>query len=496
MATLVTRGFDPAALLARLSLVPRGITADSRLVRPGEVFAAYRGHAADGRMFIPDAIAHGADAVLWDAFGFRWNPAWDVANLAVDDLRSNLGAIASYIYAAPSRSLWVAGVTGTNGKTSCSHWIAQCFDACGRRAGIIGTLGNGLVGALHPSTHTTPDAALVHATLAEMRDAGASAVAMEVSSHALDQGRVNGVEFDVALFTNLTRDHLDYHGTMAAYGTAKARLFAWPGLESRVINADDPFGQSLAEAARGRRQSVLTYGLVNADIVATAVGNTQAGIRMAVETPWGRGEVAARVAGAFNASNMLGVLGVLLASGVALDDALGALAQITAPPGRMQRIGGGFVPLVVVDYAHSPDALEKVLTALRPTVVDVGELVCVFGCGGDRDAGKRPDMGRIAALLADRVVVTSDNPRGEDPASIAEAIVRGLRETGRSRWTLELDRGAAIRDAIASAHGGDVVLIAGKGHEDYQESKGVRTHFSDAEVASAALAEWTSRERA
>ena len=496
MATLVTRGFDPAALLARLSLVPRGITADSRTVRPGEVFAAYRGHAADGRMFIPDAIAHGADAVLWDAFGFRWNPAWDVANLAVDDLRSNLGAIASYIYAAPSRSLWVAGVTGTNGKTSCSHWIAQCFDACGRRAGIIGTLGNGLVGALHPSTQTTPDAALVHATLAEMRDAGASAVAMEVSSHALDQGRVNGVEFDVALFTKLTRDHLDYHGTMAAYGTAKARLFAWPSLESRVINVDDPFGQSLAEAARGRGQSVLTYGLVNADIVATAVGNTQAGIRMAVETPWGRGEVAARVAGAFNAPNMLGVLGVLLASGVALDDALGALAQITAPPGRMQRIGGGFAPLVVVDYAHSPDALEKVLTALRPTVVDDGELVCVFGCGGDRDAGKRPDMGRIAALLADRVVVTSDNPRREDPASIAEAIVRGIRETGRFRWTLELDRGMAIREAIASAHGGDVVLIAGKGHEDYQESKGVRTHFSDAEVASAALAEWTSRERA
>ena len=491
MATLITPGFDPAALIARLALSPRGITADSRLVSPGKVFAAYRGQAADGRAFIPDAIARGADAVLWDAFGFRWNPAWDVANLAVDDLRANLGAIADYIYGRPSRSLWIAGVTGTNGKTSCSHWIAQCLDACGRRAGIIGTLGNGLVGAMSPSTHTTPDAALVHATLAAMRDAGASAVAMEVSSHALDQGRVNGVEFDVALFTNLTRDHLDYHGTMAAYGTAKARLFTWPGLESRVINVDDPFGQSLAEAARGRRQSVLTYGLVNADIVAAAIGNTQAGIRMAVDTPWGSGEVAAQVAGTFNASNMLGVLGVLLAGDISLDDALGALAQITAPPGRMQRFGGGFAPLVVVDYAHSPDALEKALTALRPAVVDGGELICVFGCGGDRDAGKRPDMGRIAALLADRVVVTCDNPRGEDPASIAEAVVRGVRETGRSRWTLELDRGTAIREAIASARGGDVVLVAGKGHEDYQEAKGERTHFSDAEVATSALADWS-----
>ena len=496
MATVVTPGFDPAALLARLSPAPRGITADSRLVRPGDVFAAYRGQMADGRTFIPDAIARGADAVLWDAFGFRWNPGWEIANLAVDDLKTKLGAIASYVYGAPSRSMWIAGVTGTNGKTSCSHWIAQCFDACGRRAGIIGTLGNGLVGALHPSTHTTPDAALVHATLAAMRDAGARAIAMEVSSHALDQGRINGVEFDVALFTNLTRDHLDYHGTMAAYGTAKARLFAWPGLEARVINIDDPFGQNLAEAARGRRQSALTYGLVAADVVATAIDNTQAGIRMDVDTPWGSGEVAAQVAGTFNASNMLGVLGVLLTSGIALDDALGALARITAPPGRMQRFGGGFAPLVVVDYAHSPDALEKVLTALRPAVAEGGELVCVFGCGGDRDAGKRPDMGRIAARLADRTVVTSDNPRGEDPGAIADAIIRGIRDTGSARWTLELDRGAAIREAIATAEGGDVVLVAGKGHEDYQETKGARVHFSDAEVATAALAERTSKERA
>ena len=490
MATMLSPGFDPAALVTRLAVVPRGITADSRCVRAGDVFAAYRGQVADGRTFIDDAIARGAYAVVWDAFGFRWNPAWEVANLAVDDLKAKLGAIADLIYGSPSKSLWVAGVTGTNGKTSCAHWIAQCLDVCGRRAGIIGTLGNGLVGALEATTHTTPDAALVHATLAKMRDEGATAVVMEVSSHALDQGRVNAVEFDAALFTNLTRDHLDYHGTMSAYGTAKARLFAWPGLGLRVINVDDPFGQSLAEAARGRSQNVLTYGLVKADIVPTRIAITQAGIDMTIATPWGSGEVTTKVSGTFNASNILGVLGVVVGSGVGLDAALDALAHITAPPGRMQRLGGGFEPLVVVDYAHTPDALDKVLTALRPTVVEGGELICVFGCGGDRDAGKRPDMGRIAASLADRVVVTSDNPRGEDPATIAADVVRGVRGVGRSQWSLELDRAAAIHAAIASARGGDVVLVAGKGHEDYQERDGVRTHFSDAEVAAAALATW------
>jgi hypothetical protein len=259
------------------------------------------------------------------------------------------------------------------------------------------------------------------------------------------------------------------------------------GSRRRVVNVDDPFGQSLAEAARGRRQKVLTYGLVNADIVATAIANTRTDIRISIATPWearrdrkSRGRSARRT---------FGVLGVLLESGIALDDALAALAHITAPPGRMQRLGGGFEPLVVIDYAHSPDALEKVLTALRPAVVEGGELICVFGCGGDRDAGKRPDMGRIAARLADRIVVTSDNPRGEDPAAIAEAVVRGIREAGSVRWSLELDRGAAIREAIAAARGGDVVLVAGKGHEDYQETKACAIFHAAA--ATAALAGWT-----
>ena len=490
MATMLAREFDAAAIFTRLKATPRRITVDSRQVRAGDAFAAYRGQMADGRACIPDAIARGAGAVLWDPLGFQWNSAWKVPNVPVDDLKSRLGAIADLVYGSPSRSLWVVGVTGTNGKTSCSHWIAQCLDACDRPTGILGTLGAGFVGELRPALNTTPDAALVHEMLAEFRDTGAKAAALEVSSHALDQGRVNAVEFDVALFTNLTRDHLDYHGTMAAYGAAKARLFARPGLDACVINVDDAFGQSLADAARARGQNVLTYGLVNADIVATTLSASYAGMALSVATPWGRGDVAMRLDGAFNASNVLGVLGVLQASGIELDDALAALSHVTAPPGRMQRLGGGFKPLVVVDYAHSPDALENVLTALRSAVVPAGELICVFGCGGNRDPGKRPEMGHIAATLADRVVVTSDNPRGEDPAAIADAIVRGIRRTGPKRWTVELDRGAAIRDAVASAEGGDVVLVAGKGHEGYQERNGVRAHFSDAEAAAAALEAW------
>jgi UDP-N-acetylmuramoyl-L-alanyl-D-glutamate--2,6-diaminopimelate ligase len=488
--TALAPTFDAAALIARLGALPRRITADSRQVRAGDAFAAYRGQTADGRAFIADAVARGAAGVFWDALGFHWNAAWKIPNVAVDDLRAKLGAIADFIYGSPSHSLWVAGVTGTNGKTSCTHWIAQCLDACGRRCAVLGTLGNGLIGALRPAANTTPDAAQLHEMLAALRGEGAEAVAMEVSSHGLDQGRVNAVEFDVALFTNLTRDHLDYHGTMAAYGAAKAKLFAWPGLTACVINVDDPFGQSLADAARARGQKVLTYGLAHADIVPTRLATLQEGIAMSVVTPWGSGEVATRLCGAFNASNALGVLGVLLEAGIGLDDALPALSRVTAPSGRMQRLGGGFEPLVVIDYAHSPDALEKALTALRPFVVENGELICVFGCGGDRDSGKRPEMGRVAAALAEEIVVTSDNPRSEDPAAIAEAVVAGIREAGHRRWTLELDRAAAIEAAVARARGGDVVLIAGKGHEDYQERNGVRAHFSDAAAAAAALAAW------
>jgi UDP-N-acetylmuramyl-tripeptide synthetase len=332
----------------------------------------------------------------------------------------------------------------------------------------------------------------VHETLAQFRDAGVALVAMEVSSHGLDQGRVNGVAFDTALFTNLSRDHLDYHGTMVAYGQAKARLFAWPGLRTAVINADDPFGQGLIDAARSRRQHVVSYGFSNADVAGTGIAMGGGGIALSVATPWGRGAVETRVVGEFNAQNLLGVLAVLLDSGIAFDAALAALSALTPPPGRMQRFGGDGKPLVIVDYAHTPDALEKALLALRPAVASTGELICVFGCGGDRDKGKRPQMGQIAGTLADRIVVTTDNPRSENPAEIACAIVHGIRQTNARRYRVELDRGAAILDAIAAARSADVVLIAGKGHETYQEVNDVRMPFADAEHAAGGLAEWRS----
>ena len=478
---------DVAGLLARLHAFPRRLTADSRRVEPGVAFAAYPGSANDGRTFIADAIARGAAGVLWEPHQFAWQPEWRAPNVAVPGLKHTIGAVADFVYGSPSSALWMIGVTGTNGKTSCTHWIAEALEHCGRRAAVIGTLGNGLVGALAPSANTTPDACVLHETLAQFRVAKAAAVAMEVSSHGLDQGRVSGVAFDVALFTNLSRDHLDYHGTMAAYGAAKARLFAWPGLRASVVNIDDAFGRSLVDDAHARGQRVITYGLSGADITATGIAMGREGLVVTLRTPWGTGEIETRVVGAFNASNLLGVLGVLLASDVALSTALDALRRVAPPAGRMQRVGGGDAPMAVIDYAHTPDALEKALAALRPMVATGRELVCVFGCGGDRDKGKRPQMGRIAATLADRVIVTNDNPRSEDERVIAQAIVQGIHEAGNRRYRVELDRAAAIRLALADARAGDVVLIAGKGHEPYQEIAGKRLPFSDLAVARAAL---------
>ena len=484
---------DVAALLAKLAVPIARITSDSRQVRPGDAFAAYRGTRQDGRAFIPDAIARGAGAILWDVQGFVWNREWKVPHLPIEDLKARLGAIADVVYGHPSRELWMVGVTGTNGKTSCAHWIAAGLNASGRRAAVLGTLGNGLWGALEDASNTTADAALLHETLRGFAATGAQAVAMEVSSHGLDQGRVNGVAFDVALFTNLSRDHLDYHGTMAAYGAAKAKLFAWPGLRVGVINADDPFGQSLIDTARGHGRKLLTYGFGAADIVGTRLAASTSGLAFAVETPWGKGEIHTQLVGAFNAANLLGVLGVLLVSGAGLEPTLGFLAGVEAPPGRMQRLGGQGAPLVVIDYAHTPDALDKVLTSLRPAVAGGGELVCVFGCGGDRDRGKRPEMGRVAARLADRIIVTSDNPRSEEPGAITSDIVHGIRETGNRRYAVEIDRAAAIATAIGEAKTVDVVLLAGKGHEPYQETAGVRQPFLDADHAARALASRSGR---
>ncbi len=494
MITATVAEFDAAELLGRLSVPISRISSDSRRLGTGDAFAAYPGGHHDGRAFIPDAIARGAGAILWETQGFNWNRAWKLPHLPIDELKAKLGFIADAVYGHPSRDLWMVGVTGTNGKTSCAHWIAAGLDAAGKRAAVVGTLGNGLVGALEAAASTTPDAALLQQMLAEYRAAGAQAAAMEVSSHGIDQGRVNGVAFDVALFTNLSRDHLDYHETMAAYGAAKAKLFSWPGLRVRVINADDAFGQSLLDGAKSHGRKVLSYGFGAADIVGTGLTSLPAGgMAFTVGTPWGRGRLTTPLVGAFNAANLLGVLGVLLVSGIALEQALAILARVEAPAGRMQRLGGGDRPLAVIDYAHTPDALDKVLTALRPAVGEGSELICVFGCGGERDRGKRPEMGRLAARLADRVLVTSDNPRGEDPAAIASDIVHGIRDTGNRRYSVELDRAIAIASAIGEAGRGDVVLLAGKGHETYQECNGARQPFSDAEHAARALDAWSDR---
>ena len=486
--------FDAAELLGRLSAPISRISSDSRRLGPGDAFAAYPGAHRDGRAYIPDAIARGAGAILWETQGFHWNRAWKLPHLPIDELKAKLGFIADAVYGHPSHDLWMVGVTGTNGKTSCAHWIAAGLDAAGRRAAVLGTLGNGLIGALESGANTTPDAALLQQMLADYRAAGAQAAVMEVSSHGIDQGRVNGVAFDVALFTNLSRDHLDYHTTMAAYGAAKAKLFAWPGLRVGVINADDAFGQSLLDSARGHGHKVLSYGFGAADVVGSGLTSLPAGgLAFTVETPWGKGRITTPLVGAFNAANLLGVLGVLLVSGVAFEPALAILAGVEAPPGRMQRLGGGDRPLVVIDYAHTPDALDKVLTALRPAVGEGSELICLFGAGGERDRGKRPEMGRLAARLADRVLVTSDNPRGEDPAAIASEIVHGIRDTGNRRYSVELDRAIAIASAIGEAGRGDIVLLAGKGHETYQESNGARLPFSDAEHAARALMSWSGK---
>lgn len=490
---------------------------DSRVVRTGDTFVAYPGRSSDGRAYIGQAIEKGAAHVLWDAGDFRWRPAWKVPNVGVKNLRWQSGAIASRVYGRPGSRLWMIGVTGTNGKTTCSQWVAQALTRAGRRCAVIGTLGYGVRAPLRATLNTTPDALWLHARLAEFGRSGAEAVAMEVSSIGLDQDRTAGIAFDVALFTNLTRDHLDYHGTMRRYRNAKARLFAWESLTHAVINLDDAFGRDLARRIPRPGLKVMGYGFGKSRDAALRVKGSDLvtgpnGVSFAVATPWGKARVTSRVLGRHNASNLLATLGVLLASGVPLRGAVAALAHLGSVPGRMQRLGGGPKPLVVVDYAHTPDALEQSLVALRELLAgselrapasrsgnrkarSVGskpetrnpKLTCVFGCGGERDRGKRPQMGRIAARLADRVVVTSDNPRGEDPQRIIDDILGGMRGI-QDELAIIPDRGSAVRYAVASARRGDVVLVAGKGHETYQLIGDVKHAYNDAAAARRALA--------
>jgi UDP-N-acetylmuramoyl-L-alanyl-D-glutamate--2,6-diaminopimelate ligase len=467
------------AKLDALGVKPTGVQIDSRKVTPGDLFLAYPGERHDGRQFIAQAVAAGACAVLWEQEGYQWNAALAVPNLAVRQLREQAGYIASRIFGEPSRHLWVAGVTGTNGKTSCSHWIAQSLTGLGRPTAVIGTLGSGLPGAIDAALNTTPDPVSLQSQMRTLRARGAKAVAIEVSSHGVEQGRVNGVSFDVALFTNLTRDHLDYHGSMQAYGEAKARLFAWPRLKHAVVNLDDDFGAELASRIDRSKVNVLGYGLGKGEIAGHKLDLSTRGLKLEITTPWGAASLASPVLGAFNAHNLLGVLGVLISSEVALDDALNALAQLQPVRGRMQTLRIEGAPLVVVDYAHSPDALEKALETMRALLPSGGKLHCVFGCGGDRDRGKRPLMGEIATRLADRCIVTSDNPRSENPRAIIGEIVAGA----HANYRIEEDRAAAILEALSGAGTPDIVLIAGKGHESFQEIGGRRLPFDDYQVA-------------
>jgi UDP-N-acetylmuramoyl-L-alanyl-D-glutamate--2,6-diaminopimelate ligase len=467
------------------------LTSDSRRVEAGDVFVAYRGARTDGRHFLADAAGRGAVAALVDPEGWQDGASAPIPVLTVDALKNQAGAIAAHWYGAPSRALWSVGVTGTSGKSSCALWIAQALASFGRHPIVAGTLGVGLLGALDDLNLTTPDPIQLQRTLRHLVDAGGDALAMEVSSIGLAEGRVNGMHYDVALFTNLSRDHLDYHGDMQRYEEAKVALFTWSGLGHAVVNLDDPAGVRVAERARAAGVAVTGYsaqGLRGADLRATRVCLGNEGMALEFSGGYGTRVVRTPFIGQHNVANLLGVLGVLLASGVAVDQAFAALSGLQPVPGRLERVpGAALEPLVLIDYAHKPDALEKVLEACQPIArARGGELVVVFGCGGDRDAGKRALMGAIAARLAQTVVITSDNPRSEDPAAIVAAIASGV-PAGARHVRQEVDRRAAIRGAIAAAGVHDVIVIAGKGHETYQEIKGEKFTFSDFAEASVAL---------
>ncbi len=472
---------DYVQQLAAQGAMIEHLSTDSRRCAPGVAFLAYPGERADGRAHIPDALARGASGVLWEERDFRWPADWRSPNVAVPELKQRAGRLAHDFYGRPSESLWVCGVTGTNGKTSCSQWIAAALG----NAAVVGTLGAGFPGALSVALNTTPDAVELQRLLREFRDAGAAAVAMEVSSHGLVQGRANAVRFSCALFTNLTHDHLDYHGTMENYAEAKARLFTVPGLGAAVLNMDDPFGAELARRLAGHVRTI-GYSLEDrrpASVDEYVIAARISGSRVDLESTWGRTATTIAQLGRFNVANALGVLGCLIANGIGFEEGAQRIGRLPAVPGRMQALGDR--PLVVIDYAHTPDALENVLQALRPlAAARAGRLAVVFGAGGDRDATKRPLMGGVVTRLADRVLVTSDNPRSEDPRAIIADIARGI----AAQHASEPDRARAIEIAVASADPADVILVAGKGHETYQEIGGQKLHFSDEEQVRAALA--------
>ncbi|WP_374249114.1 UDP-N-acetylmuramoyl-L-alanyl-D-glutamate--2,6-diaminopimelate ligase [Thermomonas sp.] len=458
-----------------------GLVQDSREVTPGNAFVAIGGFGAHGLHFVDAAREAGAAAILYEPPAPAELPAPADA-IPVADLRTRMGAMADLFHGHPSAAMTTVGVTGTNGKTSTVQLLAQAWTLRGQKAGTLGTLGSGIWPQAVPTGFTTPLVLRLHALLAELRDEGASAVAMEVSSHALDQGRVDGVQFDVAVFTNLTRDHLDYHGDMARYGAAKARLFDWPGLRAAAVNLDDAFGRELYASVNGKVRALgfSSRGAAGASVRAEDLVLDGSGIRFMLHAGQQAHPVRSPLLGRFNVDNLLGVATTLYALDMTPALIAETLSRLSPVDGRMNRIeGDGKAPLVVVDYAHTPDALEQALASLRAHTR--GRLFCVFGCGGERDAGKRPQMGAIAERLADVVIVTDDNPRREEGDAIVADIMAGFAEP--ARVMVQRDRAAAIAQAITQAGSDDVVLIAGKGHEPYQEINGVRQPFDDADTA-------------
>lgn len=507
-ALAMPSGHRLSALLAGLAPVSdqaerevTSMTLDSREVQSGGLFLACAGTSCHGLSYLPQAIENGAAAVFWE-FAPDW-PESRVEGLAaglsvplirVPALGSKVSEIAGRFYGHPSRQLHVVGFTGTNGKTSCSQFLAQALVP--KRCGIIGTLGAGFPGDLKVGTHTTPDPVALQSIMFDLQQQGAEAVAMEVSSHALDQGRAAAVHFNAAVLTNLSRDHLDYHGSMAEYADSKRKLFQIPDLGCVVLNLDDDFGRELL-AGIGPGVTRIGYGLQPSECSTGAlegwlgvehIDSDDSGMRIRIQGSWGAGELLTPLLGRFNASNLLAVLAVLLHFGLSLPTALERLAGVSTVAGRMQHFGGGDLPLVVIDYAHTPDALQQVLNTLR--FHSRGRLICVFGCGGDRDRGKRPEMGAIAESLADRLIVTDDNPRRESGDRIVQDILQGLRSP--SQAMVVRDRAQAIRSAVTGAGSGDLVLVAGKGHEDYQLVNGQVLPFSDAEQVLSALRESAS----
>ncbi len=484
----------------RVDVKVAGLALDSRKVQAGDLFLAVAGTRTHGMQHARQAIALGAVAVAWEPVAGNAGLAEAAALLpapvvAVPGLSQVVGLIADRFYGHPSRGLFMIGVTGTDGKTSCSHFIAQALNSDDRRCGLIGTLGNGLYGELSTASHTTPDALSMQQLLLSMQRKGARCVVAEVSSHATDQGRVRGVNFDLAVLTNLSRDHLDYHGTVEAYAEAKRKLFHSDGLRYAVINADDAFGSALLDAIPPGVAPV-AYRLENEPfrtrfpaqwVIGRNLQSDMNGMQLDVVTPWGSGVLRSGLLGRFNASNLLATLASLCVAGLPFEEAMRRLARTQTVPGRMERfdVGAGH-PLVVVDYAHTPAALKAVLKSLRAHCK--GKLWCVFGAGGDRDRGKRPEMGAAAERNADQLVLTDDNPRTEDPQQIVDDVCSGIKQP--SRVHIEHDRAHAIAWAMRSAGPDDIVLIAGKGHETVQLVGNRALPFSDRERVQAQAREW------